>query len=62
MIGLDRFGRVSLVLVFLLLSKRGLAREMLPDRPKVLWITCEDISPNLGSYGFAQTHTPNLDK
>ncbi|WP_162340727.1 sulfatase family protein [Cyclobacterium salsum] len=62
MIGLDRFGRVSLVLVFLLLSKGGLAREMSPDRPNVLWITCEDISPYLGSYGFDQAHTPNLDK
>jgi arylsulfatase A-like enzyme len=32
------------------------------NRPNVLWITCEDISPYLGSYGFEQAHTPNLDK
>ncbi|WP_163378950.1 sulfatase [Cyclobacterium sp. SYSU L10401] len=62
MIGLDRFGRVSLVLLILLLSKGVLARQMTPDRPNVLWITCEDISPYLGSYGFAQAHTPNLDR
>lgn len=33
-----------------------------PERPNILWITCEDISPYLGSYGFEQAHTPNLDK
>lgn len=31
------------------------------DRPNILWITVEDMSPNLGSYGDAQAHTPNLD-
>ena len=30
--------------------------------PNILWITCEDISPNLGAYGDASAHTPNLDK
>ncbi|WP_439481253.1 sulfatase family protein [Cyclobacterium plantarum] len=62
MIGFDSFGRVSLVLIVLLLSKGGMAQQTTPDRPNVLWITCEDISPYLGSYGFAQAHTPNLDK
>ena len=32
------------------------------EKPNVLWITCEDISPYLGSYGFEQALTPNLDK
>lgn len=32
------------------------------ERPNILWITCEDISPYLGSYGFEQAKTPNLDK
>ena len=32
------------------------------DRPNVLWITCEDISPNLGCYGDRQAITPNLDR
>lgn len=32
------------------------------EKPNILWITCEDISPYLGSYGFKQAHTPNLDK
>jgi len=33
-----------------------------PDRPNVLWITCEDISPWLGCYGDALADTPNLDR
>ncbi len=32
-----------------------------PDRPNVLWITCEDISPNLGCYGDNYARTPVLD-
>jgi uncharacterized sulfatase len=32
------------------------------ERPNVLWITCEDISPNLGCYGDAYARTPVLDK
>ncbi len=42
----------------LLLSAAGQSAE----RPNILWITCEDISPYLGCYGFAQAQTPNLDK
>ncbi|WP_139956604.1 sulfatase family protein [Flavicella sediminum] len=32
------------------------------NKPNVLWITCEDISPYIGSYGFEQAHTPHLDR
>lgn len=32
------------------------------ERPNILWLTCEDISPYLGCYGFEQAQTPNLDK
>lgn len=31
-------------------------------RPNILWITCEDISPNLGCYGDKDAVTPNLDR
>ncbi|MHB1038292.1 MAG: sulfatase-like hydrolase/transferase [Pirellulales bacterium] len=30
--------------------------------PNILWITCEDICPNLGCYGDANAVTPNLDR
>jgi arylsulfatase A-like enzyme len=32
------------------------------EKPNILWITCEDISPYLGCYGFEQALTPNLDR
>jgi uncharacterized sulfatase len=32
------------------------------ERPNILWISCEDISPHLGSYGDRVAITPNLDK
>lgn len=31
------------------------------NRPNILWISVEDISPNLGCYGDAYASTPNLD-
>ncbi|MEE2642780.1 MAG: sulfatase-like hydrolase/transferase, partial [Planctomycetota bacterium] len=32
------------------------------ERPNILWISCEDISPNLGCYGDDYARTPNLDR
>lgn len=32
------------------------------NRPNILWITCEDISADLGSYGDKYAHTPVLDE
>jgi len=32
------------------------------DRPNILWITCEDVSPRLGCYGDSLAVTPNLDR
>lgn len=32
------------------------------SRPNMLWISCEDISPNLGCYGDEYAETPNLDR
>jgi len=32
-----------------------------PNMPNILWITCEDISANLGCYGDAYARTPRLD-
>jgi len=33
-----------------------------PPRPNILWISAEDISPDLGSYGDGYARTPNLDR
>ena len=31
------------------------------ERPNILWITCEDISPHIGSFGDLYAVTPNID-
>ncbi len=33
-----------------------------PTPPNILWITAEDISPDLGCYGVEHAVTPNLDR
>jgi N-sulfoglucosamine sulfohydrolase len=32
------------------------------ERPNILWISAEDISPDLGSYGDSYSISPNLDR
>lgn len=51
---------MRLPLLALLLGCLGLARAE-AIRPNILWITCEDTSPHLGSYGDPLANTPNLD-
>src|SRR5438067_2527010 len=47
----------------LLAAGPGARAEAEPARrPNILWITCEDISPNLGCYGDSFAVTPNLDR
>ncbi|MHC4180990.1 MAG: sulfatase-like hydrolase/transferase [Planctomycetota bacterium] len=38
------------------------AEQAANPRPNVLWITCEDTSPNLGCYGDSYAVTPALDR
>ena len=45
---------------FCWLSCQGPAEDLPP--PNILWITGEDISPNLGAYGDTYAYTPNLDQ
>src|SRR5688572_30478511 len=49
---------VSFVLFAVLLVSSVNAAE----RPNVLWISLEDISPDLGCYGDEYAVTPNIDK
>lgn len=46
-----------LVLLFASLAVRAFAA----DRPNILWLTAEDMSPNLGCYGDTYAISPNLD-
>src|SRR6187397_845187 len=49
--------KLILAILGLLLSVDAFAAK----RPNILWITCEDMSPNLGCYGDHYSVTPNLD-
>src|SRR5436190_15386666 len=49
--------KLATIIVSLILAASAFAA----DRPNILWITCEDISPNLGCYGDHYAITPNLD-
>jgi uncharacterized sulfatase len=48
------------------LSASGVAAaSLLAQRaspPNILWITCEDMSPDLGCYGDSWARTPNIDR
>ena len=62
LLSMKRICSISLkvALVFsscLFLAVGGVAQE----RPNILWITCEDISPNIGCYGDQEAYTPNID-
>ena len=45
-----------------LLSRLSFAQDGQKERPNFLWISTEDISPDLGCYGDAYAVTPNLDR
>jgi N-sulfoglucosamine sulfohydrolase len=46
---------------FLLVSSFLLSLVTAADKPNILWITAEDMSPTLGAYGDEYATTPNLD-
>jgi uncharacterized sulfatase len=48
-------------MIWLVLTLLPTADPKLPPRPNILWLTCEDISCNLGCYGDKDANTPNLD-
>src|SRR5262245_35786788 len=50
------------LLAFLLLLPACLPSQEPGARPNVLWITCEDISPDIGCFGDAYAVTPNIDR
>lgn len=52
----------SIVNSALLFSAAFAQNAMAQEKPNILWLVCEDISPNLSFYGDSTAHTPNLDK
>jgi len=49
----------AILLLFIVLSPALAIRGQ--DRPNLLWLSAEDISPHLGCYGDPHAITPNLD-
>jgi len=39
-----------------------IASSGLADKPNILWLSCEDMSPHLGCYGDSTVPTPNIDR
>ena len=50
------------LLVFATVAIAMSGQAMAVDRPNILWITTEDMSLNLGSYGDPDAITPVLDQ
>lgn len=50
----------NLLLLFFILSWQATAQNW--EGYNILWITCEDISPNIGAYGDPVAKTPVLDQ
>ncbi len=50
----------ALVAIFVVAVQRAEAIE--PQRHNILWISLEDISPDLGCYGDAYAVTPHMDR
>lgn len=57
---LSKLNLICVLLVYVLFA----ACEKAPTetRPNIVWINCEDISPNWGCYGDEYATTPNIDK
>jgi N-sulfoglucosamine sulfohydrolase len=53
-----KYSLIVLLLMTLIAPHAGKATR---TQPNILWITCEDTSPHLGSYGDSFAVTPNLD-
>lgn len=52
----------SLLALVVALALGDIALSQEAKRPNILWLTCEDSSPNLGCYGDKDAVTPNLDR
>ena len=53
---------LGLILSFSLKETFAFQQNKTTKQPNILWITCEDMSPHLGSFGEKVAKTPNLDK
>lgn len=53
----------KLIFVLCVVISSALQGQTIPnDKPNILWIVCEDISPYIGIYGEKLVKTPNIDQ
>ncbi len=57
-----RMPRALSVMAAVLVGFAPATRAEGPERPNVLWIIAEDLSPDLGCYGTQAVSTPNVDR
>jgi len=59
-------GTASLAMPRYISASEPISRQASKDKkqpqPNILWISCEDVSPDLGCYGDDYADTPNLDR
>lgn len=53
---------LSLALAMAASALRAADGTQLAERPNILWITCEDLTPLIGCYGDEFATTPNIDR
>lgn len=63
-LGRHSFGTLVRVLLVFITTTLSLttSRSEAADRPNIVWLSCEDISPHLGCYGDSHAITPHLDR
>ncbi|NHE58200.1 sulfatase family protein [Cyclobacterium plantarum] len=63
---MNRYGKIGyfniFLLVFIIASLDGGRVYALQNRPNILWISHEDLSPIYGCYGDSLARTPNIDQ
>ena len=52
----------SIILTSSALIIQGTWLQAQEERPNIIWITCEDISPYMETYGDRVVKTPNIDQ
>lgn len=53
---------IAIAMLLYILLPVNVGAQTAPGPPNILWLTMEDISPDLGAYGDTFAHTPNLDE